>query len=193
MPKRKKKHRKLRVPMREMAKDTPWFEVEGHKKYSRRERPKFSGALRNPIVQSLSDMPVIDGRAILNGALINIFQQRIEKLILLLKHYQIEDTRDPWLFLSFRLACSFVPGLSVLTAPPRGRGRPSKWKGPGGDALIAAVDAERAKTGMSIVASINRLKQNDPLRWQALNEVRYHEAHRDQKLRKQAFEALRKI
>jgi hypothetical protein len=192
MVKKPTSQRTLRVPASEMLKDTPWFEVKGHEKTSRGKLPKFSGELHNPIVQSLSDMPVIDGRTIIDGAIDNIFQQRIDKLILLLKHYEIENTNDPWIFLSFRLACALVPGLRVLSAPPRGRGRPSKWKGPAGDAVIAAVDAERAKTQTSIAASINILKQNDPLRWRSLNEVRYHEARRDQKLRKQAIDALRK-
>ena len=67
---------------------------------------------------------MIDGVAHIDEAINSILSQRIEKLISLLKHYQLETTKDPWLLLSLRLACAFVPGLRVLHKAPRGRGRP---------------------------------------------------------------------
>jgi hypothetical protein len=148
----------FRFPLIEAIEDTPWFKVEGHGG----EHSKFLGDLQEPIIQSLSEMPVIDGEYQIDGAINSIVRQRIDKLVLLLKHYRIENTSDPWLFLSLRLACAFVPGLRVVTAPPRKRGRGSV-----GDALSDAVDAERAKTGLRIAASIDSLKRNDPERWRS--------------------------
>jgi hypothetical protein len=178
--------------MVEAVKDLPWFDVEGHKKFSPGKLPKFSSALNTPIVQSLSELPVVDGVANLDDAMSSIVSQRIDKLILLLKHYKIENADDPWLWLSFRLACHFVPGMTVLRVPKRGRGRPAKWKGQAGDDLVAAVDAEKDKTGSSIASAINNLKKTDPKRWGAFNEQRYYEARRDGALRRAATVALRK-
>jgi hypothetical protein len=158
-----------------------------------RKLPKFSGQLQTPIIQSLSDLPVVDGSVVLDEAMNEILDQRINKLILLLKHYKIDRMSDPWLLLSLRLACSFVPGMRVLTMPGRRRGRPAKWKGQVGDELIAAVDKERTEdTGLSVAAAISKLKQQEPERWARLNEARYYEAHRDRARRRQAVKALRK-
>ena len=40
---------------------------------------------------------MIDGVAHIDEAINSILSQRIEKLISLLKHYQLETTKDPWL------------------------------------------------------------------------------------------------
>jgi hypothetical protein len=140
--------------MVEAAKDIPWFRVEGHENLPLGKVPKFSGALQTPIIQSLSNQPEIDGVAHIDEAMNSILSRRIEKLIFLLKHYNLEDKNDPWLLLSLRLGCAFVPGLRVLREAPRGRGRPKgakKWTGKARDELIAAVDAVRAeKKGRSI-------------------------------------------
>jgi hypothetical protein len=128
MAKKREATRALRFPLIEAIKDTPWFEVEGHGG----EHSKFSGDLQEPIIQSLSEMPVIDGEYQIDGAINTIVRQRIDKLVLLLKHYRIENTSDPWLFLSLRLACAFVPGLRVLTAPPELAARVRLCAGPQG-------------------------------------------------------------
>jgi hypothetical protein len=180
--------------MVEALKDLPWFEVDGHEKLPPRKLPKFSGALRTPIVQSLANQPMKDEVAHINEAMSSILRQRIEKLILLLKHYNLEDKNDPWLLLSLRLACAFVPGLQVLREAPRRRGRPKgpkKWTAEAHDELIAAVKAVRAeKVGRTIASSIQILKKRDPTRWRPLNEARYYEALRDRKLHSRVLRAL---
>jgi hypothetical protein len=183
-----------RVPMVEALKDLPWFEVEGHEKLPPRKLPKFSGALQTPIVQSLANQPVIDKAAHIDEAMSSILGQRTEKLILLLKHYKLENTNDPWLLLSLRLACAFVPGLQVLREAPRGRGRPKgpkKWTAIARDELIAAVKVVHAeKVGRTIARSIQILKRRDPSQWKSLNEARYYEALRDRTLHSQVLRAL---
>ena len=177
--------RALRMPLAELLKDLPWFEVRGHGK-------RFSEALQTPIIQSLSNQPVVDGVANIDEAINSILNQRIEKLILLLKHYNIEDTKDPWLLLSLRLACAFVPGLQVRREPPRGPGRPKKWTSEARDELIAAVEAVHAERGgRSISRSIEILKKREPDAWAFLNKARYYEALRDRELRNQAIRALK--
>ena len=113
----------------------------------------------------------------------SILTQRIEKLILLLKHYKLETSDDPWLLLSLRLACALVPGFRVVTKTPRGRGRPKgakRWTREARYELIAAVEAVRAeKKGRSIANSVQILKKRDPERWASLNPARYHEARRN--------------
>ena len=174
-----------------MLKDLPWFRVDGLPPGT---VPKFSGALQTPIIQSLSNQPVIDGVAHIDEAINSIWSQRIEKLILLLKHYRLETTNDPWLLLSLRLACAFVSGLQVLREAPRGRGRPKgakKWTGEARNELIAAVEAVRAeKKGRSIANSVQILRRRYPGRWGSLNETRYYEALRDRRLHDQAVRAL---
>src|SRR5262249_36381543 len=139
----------LRVPVAEALKDLPWFEVEGHEKLLPRKLPRFAGALQTPIVQSLANQPVMDGVAHIDEVISNILEQRIDKLILLLKHYRLEKQNNPWLLLSLRLACVIAPGLRVVRQAPRGRGRPrgpQKWTAEARDELIAAVESMRAKT-----------------------------------------------
>jgi len=166
MPKKIRRTLPRRIPVTEMLKDVPWFEVEGHQKYPPRKLPKFSGDLQTPIVKSLSRVPAVDEVGRLDEVMSSILSERIDKLILLLKYYDIQSTSDPWLFLSLRLACSFVPGLRVLSKPPRKRGRPARWKGQTRDELIAAVEAVRAeRPGRSISRSIEILKDRDPDRW----------------------------
>jgi hypothetical protein len=148
MSRKIKRTRALRMPLGEALKDTPWFEVDGHKQLPPGKLPKFSGALRTPIIQTLSNQPVIDGVAHIDEAINSILSQRIEKLISLLKHYQLETTKDPWLLLSLRLACAFVPGLRVLHKAPRGRGRPrgsKKWTAEARAELIGAVKTVQAE------------------------------------------------
>jgi hypothetical protein len=182
----------LRLPLVEVLKDLPWFKIKGHPELPYGKLPKFSSALRTPIIQSLSDQPVVDGVAHIDDAVNNIFLQRIEKLILLLKHYGIEDTNYPWLLLSLRLACTFVPGFRVLREPRRGRGRPTKWSGQAHDELIAEVNAVRSeRKGRSISGSIKILKQREPKRYGSLTTARYYEALRDRKLRDETINALR--
>jgi hypothetical protein len=192
MSRKKRRTSALRIPLSEALKDTPWFEVDGHKQLPPGKLPRFSGALRTPIVQSLSNQPVIDGVGHIDEPMNNILSQRIEKLILLLKYYDIEHIRDPWLFLSLRLACSFVPGLSVLHKAPRGRGRPKGSKtrtAEARDELIGAVKAVQAE-GRSIAHSIAILKRRNPVRWRSLNEARYYEALRERKLYNQVHREL---
>jgi hypothetical protein len=180
--------------MVEALKDLPWFEVEGHQKLAPGKLPRFSGALHTPIIQSLSNQPVIDGVAHIDEAINSILSQRIDKLILLLKHHKLEAMNDPWLLLSLRLACAFVPGLQVLREVPRGRGRPKgpkKWTREARDELIAAVDAVRAeRKKRSIANSVHILKRRDPGRWRSLSGARYYEAVRDRTLHDQAVRAL---
>jgi hypothetical protein len=173
------------MPLVEVLKDLPWFEISGHGK-------RFSEGLQTPIIQSLSNQPVVDGVANIDEAINSILNQRIEKLILLLKHYNIEKANDPWVLLSLRLACAFVPGLQVLREPLRGPGRPKKWTSQARDALIAAVEAVHAERGgRSISRSIEILKRREPDAWASLNKARYYEALRDRELRNQAIRALK--
>ena len=184
----------LSMPMTEVAKDVPWFEVEGHAKLPPRKLPRFSGALQTPIVRSLADQTVTDGVRNIDEAMRNILRERMEKLILLMKHYGLENEKDPWLLLSLRLACAFVPGLTVLTDAPRGRGRPKgpkKWTSEARDKLITAVKAVQAeKPGRTIAHSVQILKKRNQGQWRTLNEARYYEALRDRALSERALRSL---
>jgi len=174
--------------MVEVIKDIPWFRVEGHENARPGKIPSFSGELRIPIVHSRPLGAEID--EVMNS----ILAQRIEKLILLMKHYNLENTKNPWLLLSLRLGCAFVPGLRVVREAPRNRGRPEgskKWTKEAQDELIAAVNTVRAKRkGRSIANSIQILQKCEPKRWESLNEARYYEALRDRTLRDEAARAL---
>jgi hypothetical protein len=165
-----------------MLRDIPWFvEVDGPKKL-RSGKPKFSGALRDPIVESPSEQPVVNGRRQLEGMLESIWNQRIEKLILLAKHYELEDFEDPWLLLSLRLACTFVPGFRVTRERGRRKGA-TKWTAEEKDELIAAVRAVQSEQkGRTIAKSIELLQRRDS-RWRSANEPRYYEAVRARELR----------
>jgi hypothetical protein len=141
---------------------------------------KFSGQLKTPIV-----VPALLGTNI-DAILNDILNQRVEKLVLLLEHYNIETTDDPWVFLSLRLACANVPGFRVKRP---GRGALRRWKGQE-TKVVAAIDQERAGREMSIPAAINNLKKKDPKRWGKFNEVRYYELRRREELQRQVFKAL---
>jgi hypothetical protein len=155
MPRKAKRKRGLCVPMVEAAKDVPWFEVQGHEKV---KAPRFSGALHKPIIQSSTgDM---------DGVMASIISQRVEKLILLLKHYNIGNTDHPWLLLSLRRACAFVPGLQILRETPRSRGRTRRWTDKTREDLIAAVESVRSEEkGRTDERAVEILKQRDPSRW----------------------------
>jgi hypothetical protein len=191
MSRKEKRKSALRLPLVEALKDLPWFEVDG---IPPGKAQKFSLVLQTPIVESLSKQPVVDGVAHIDGVINSILSQRIEKLISLLKHYKLEASADPWLLLSLRLACAFVPGFRVVTKTPRGRGRPKgakRWTREARYELIAAVEAVRAeKKGRSIANSVQILKKRDPERWASLNPARYHEARRERTLYDQAVRAL---
>jgi hypothetical protein len=196
MSKKPKRIRPLHLPLVEAFKDTPWFEVKGHEKLPAGKLPKFTGALQTPIVQSLADQSVTDEVSHIDEVMSNILRQRIDKLILLLKHYKLENQHDPWLLLSLRLACVIVPGLRVLREAPRGRGRPKgskKWTAEARDELIEAVEAVQTERGQRGIAnSIHILKKREPYRWGSLNEARYYEAIRDRRIHNQVLRALTK-
>jgi hypothetical protein len=174
-----------RVPKAEVLKDLPGIGSDGHHPIGK--RPRFTGELQRPIVQPLSQLTEGEQDAVLAS----ILSQRIDKLVLLLKHYEIENTSDPWLFLSLRLASKFVRGFSVVSKPPRGRGRPPKWKGQAADEVIQAVEAvQNQRSGRTIANAIDILKKHDPIRWEKLTEARYYEALKDRKLRAQAARAF---
>jgi hypothetical protein len=168
----------LRLPMVELLKDLPWFEVDGRKEHW---LPKFSGALQTPIVDSPSNYPIIDGVHHLDELTNNILRQRLSKLVLLMEYYKLENHDDPWLLLSLRLACSFVTGLRVFREMPRGRGRPrgaKKWTDRERSELVAAVEGIQSEKGKkrTIKQSIEILKKREPKRWPSLKAARYHEA-----------------
>jgi hypothetical protein len=183
------------VPMVEMIKDLPWFSVDSRRGYPYDGPPSFKGPLKEPIHQAFSDAPVIDGVSHADGIINSIFIQRVDKLILLLKFYNLEDSNDPWLLLCLRLACNFVPGLRVLSQPLRGPGRPrgpKKWTNSEQSRLLAAVEQVRGEKTprRSVKKSIEILQKNDPERWSSLNEARYYEARRDDQLRRQVLLAV---
>jgi hypothetical protein len=161
MAKKAKGQGRRRLRPVELFKDVPWFEIKGYVN----NPPKFEGPLKQPILVKRITDPNLD------ELMWNIFNHRLNKLHLLLSHYALEDTDDPWLLLSLRLACAFVPGFKVKR---KGRGAPGKWKD-NMDDLIAAVEAEKKKSGGGVAKAIDRLKQNDPVRWKSFNEPRYYE------------------
>jgi hypothetical protein len=167
MAKRKAQNRR-RLRLVELFKDVPWFEIKGYV-----NPPKFEGSLKRPIL--VKRIP--DGN--LDKLMWGIFNHRLSKLHLLLSHYELEDADDPWLLLSLRLACAIVPGFKVKR---KGRGAPGKWKD-NIDEVIAAVEAERNKSGGGVAKAIGRLKQNDPVRWKPFTESRYYELVRLRKLK----------
>jgi hypothetical protein len=130
-----------RIPLVETAKDTPWFGESDHENAVPGRMPSYSGPLLTPIVPPRWRAHEVE------KVYSDIRAQRIEKLILLLKHYDLANTQEPWLLLSLRLGCAFVPGLQVLREARRGRGRPKgskKWSEEAKAELIAAVDALHA-------------------------------------------------
>jgi hypothetical protein len=88
----------------------------------------------------------------------SIYDERLEKLALLLKHYGIER-EDPrcWKRLSFRMAQDFVPGMRVEYELPRQRGRPRKWKGEFGDIFYRQIQAITKERGRGVRDAIRTL------------------------------------
>jgi hypothetical protein len=79
MSRKKRRTSALRIPLSEALKDTPWFEVDGHKQLPPGKLPKFSGELQTPIVQSLSRLPAVDGVDRLDEVMSRILSLAIPK------------------------------------------------------------------------------------------------------------------
>jgi hypothetical protein len=94
-----------------------------------------------------------------------------------LKHYQLEETEDPWPQLAFELAWDFVPGFAPPDPARKRGGRRKVWTAEERKQLLNAVQAVRAeKKGRSVAEAIYLLKKRDPKRWTSLNKTRYYEA-----------------
>jgi len=91
-----------------------------------KERPKFTGVLNQPIVESAFCKEVVEiygPSATSEDADKRLLDLRIAKIPMLLDHYGIKGDDDGlWAKLSYALACDFVPGFQLA----RSRGRPSK-------------------------------------------------------------------
>jgi hypothetical protein len=132
---------------------------------TRRPKPKFSGALAEPIyVPNPGGLLALPEDEELRKA--RIGGQLRGKLELLLDHYRIDKTDpDCWFLLCLRLAVDFVPGMQIEDAPPLKPGRKRTWQAGLGNDLMLAVQKEQAeRSGCSIKQTINYLRKHDP-RW----------------------------
>lgn len=150
---------------------------------SKNKHPKFVGELNHSIV---SEPIPFWTKTDLNPDDFQLQEKRIlnrqwVKMGLLLKHYDIKpDEQDPWLQLSWALACDFVPGMKVVNPYTRRKGRPRKWKGSTGLELIRDVERIRNERNQGARDAIRTLIKRQPKRWGAYKqralEVRYAEA-----------------
>jgi hypothetical protein len=136
-----------------------------------RSKPRFTGFLNDPIITyPFLEFFVLDYE---NAAdeferdefiakherwLESIHEERLEKLVLLLRHYDVaRDDPDRWRRLAFRMALDFVPGMRVEYEIPRQRGRPRKWKGELGKIFYRHIQAINKERGRGVRDAIRTL------------------------------------
>jgi hypothetical protein len=71
------------------------------------------------------------------------------------------------MLLAYFLAVDFVPGMTILNAPPRKAGRPRKWKGISSDGpfLVHVVEAIQEERKKGISDAVRTAKKRFPERW----------------------------
>jgi hypothetical protein len=104
-----------------------------------KERPKFTGVLNQPIVESAFCKEVIEiygPSATREDADKRLLDLRIAKIPMLLDHYGIKGDDDGlWAKLSYALACDFVPGFQwrpsfwALKLGPHWQRAVQRWQG----------------------------------------------------------------
>ena len=108
--------------------------------------------------------------------------ERYGKLLLLLRHYEIEGYRS-WFELAKRLAIESVDGFSVAENPPKRRGNPGRWTKAEGAQLVSEVAALRESTNLKTSQALDEIR--------ALNPERYAQMKR-RSLRKRFDEAKKR-
>ena len=96
-----------------------------------------------------------------------ILVQQVDKLFLLLDHFQIPH-KSPlrWFHLAFRLAKQHVPGMEVIEGPPPKRGPKGARKGaPSQEELVLAVIQVKAERRRGTADAIQILRKRDPEKW----------------------------
>ena len=151
---------------------------------------KFPGALGEPIQKPLMfpfGVAPGDNQRERNIAYKRrLLELRFEKLLLLLRHYEIPTSEhNQWLILAWHLACDFVPGMQVVDRLPK-RARPrEKWGLELAHQLCDVIDTIRAEhPGRSIAHAIKIAQKRHPNEWGKYKastlETRYHEIKKGQ-------------
>jgi hypothetical protein len=103
--------------------------------------------------------------------------KKAEKLLLLARHYGVEDLSRPdsWLLVCLRLAEGRVPGFSVVDQMPRGRGRPTTDNFD----LVKAIDTLCATEGLTVNRACQRLASDRKNPWYRRSAEALANTHRD--------------
>lgn len=156
------------------------------------QRPKFSGALNEPIVRTdrlvlglqVYGKPESEREEIFKAEADRIAREKGEKLLLLFEHYGIPKAAAclpvAYIYLAFHLALDCVPGMRVVEGPRRKRGAPGRWKGVDGAILILDVKEIIAERQNGIADAIRILLLRKPELAKEFDaptlETRYYEA-----------------
>jgi hypothetical protein len=154
---------------------------------AKKAKPAFAGPLKEPIVRiSALELLMLAGsetevRKVFDDDSDRVFSLQFSKMPMLLDHYGIaRDNPRCWQVLAWALAVDFVPGMEIVSHPPRKRGRTPKWKSAEGRHLLRDVDAIRNERRKGISDAVRIAIQRHP-RWTQYKgkdralEARYYE------------------
>jgi hypothetical protein len=161
----------VKIPLVELARDIPWFTVDGQRYEPGSKGHKYSGALKAPVVQQT--IPEV-----LDDVLVDIFLQRYQKLELLREQFRIPHGEEQWFWLAFRLACRHVPGLRVKRVPPRKVGRPPTIRDPLKAAEARKLIEDLIKKGRGIAWAVQRAHRERPDLFPSRHRQRYYDKPR---------------
>lgn len=127
------------------------------------KKPKYSGILAQPLVWQTP------GNGLLSSSEAECQKRNssalAERFVALYRHYGIDHRESgAGATLALALAREHVPGFQVLSAPPRGRGAPSKWKGAQDWDLYADVRFLVRNGGHSAANACRLLTKRPPYR-----------------------------
>jgi len=138
----------------------------------KRKSSRYSDALNQPI------SPMFNGILISRGFDRYILAQWSKKLILLLKHYEIEH-KEPqcWRELAFFLALDHVRGMRVIDEPSLGKGAPRKRTFRRDREIVEVIDQIKGERGRGAIDAIRISLKRGRLKGSVRGlERRYYEA-----------------
>jgi hypothetical protein len=121
---------------------------------AKRPKPKFSGALAEPIYEPVSSglLAMPDDEERHRERVVDKLKEKHE---MLLDHYTIDKSNpDKWYILSIRLAIDYVPGMEVYLDRPPKPGRKRTWKAGQGAELLHAVEAVMQQQPYSKISNV---------------------------------------
>jgi hypothetical protein len=154
----------------------------------RSDAPKFTGPLKEPIVEIYSPSVGLLGEAFnetqREAVIDRAFRRQLEKLPLLFTHYGIDPNYEHrWEALSYFLARDFVPGMKAVFSPPSRPGRKKTWQAGLGDTLIEDVQALTRTKAKNVRAAIRLLHSDRTKGWWRYSIETLEARHRDAKAR----------